>query len=164
MRIVLQRVSQASVTVPEILDVARQTHRTSSAMLTHSITQGFVLLVGVNNEDGEQEIAWLTHKILHLRVFEDAAGKMNHSILDTSGSILSIPQFTLFADLSHGNRPSFFGAGKPEHAQHVWQAFNSSLRDQGVTVQEGFFGAHMQVSLVNDGPVTLSIDTQALMK
>lgn len=102
----------------------------------------------------------MTHKILNLRVFEDEQGKMNRSIQDIGGEILSISQFTLFADVRKGNRPSFIKAGKPEHADITWIKFNEALRSGGVPVKEGRFGAHMRVGLVNDGPVTIIIDTE----
>ena len=124
------------------------------------IGPGFMILVGVTDEDGDKQIAWLAHKILNLRVFEDAQGKMNRSIQDIGGEILSISQFTLFADVHKGNRPSFIKAGKPEHADLMWIKFNEALRSGGVPVKEGRFGAHMRVGLVNDGPVTIVIDTE----
>lgn len=120
------------------------------------------LLVGVTDEDGEEQISWLAHKILNLRVFEDEQGKMNRSIKDIGGEILSISQFTLFADVRKGNRPSFVKAGKPEHANITWIKFNEALRSGGVPVREGRFGAHMRVGLINDGPVTIVIDTDNL--
>ena len=114
---------------------------------------GFKAVFGnVSDEDGDDEIAWLAHKILRLRVFEDEQGKMNRSIQDIGGEILSVSQFTLFADVRKGNRPSFVGAGKPEHADIMWIKFNEALRSGAVAVREGRFGAHMRVGLVNDGP------------
>ncbi|WP_065452293.1 D-aminoacyl-tRNA deacylase [Bifidobacterium breve] len=154
MKVVLQRVSEASVGVVNELDTLDPTFE------PQQIAPGFLILVGVTDEDGDKQIAWLAHKILNLRVFEDAQGKMNRSIQDIGGEILSISQFTLFADVHKGNRPSFIKAGKPEHADLMWIKFNEALRSGGVPVKEGRFGAHMRVGLVNDGPVTIIIDTE----
>ena len=157
MKVVLQRVSEASVAVVNELGTLDPTFE------PQQIGQGFMILVGVTDEDGDKQIAWLAHKILNLRVFEDAQGKMNRSIQDIGGEILSISQFTLFADVHKGNRPSFIKAGKPEHADLMWIKFNEALRSGGVPVKEGRFGAHMRVGLVNDGPVTIVIDTETDM-
>lgn len=154
MRVVVQRVSEASVGVVNELGTLDPTFE------PQQIARGFMILVGVTDEDGDKQIAWLAHKILNLRVFEDAQGKMNRSIQDIGGEILSISQFTLFADVHKGNRPSFIKAGKPEHADLMWIKFNEALRSGGVPVKEGRFGAHMRVGLVNDGPVTIIIDTE----
>ena len=154
MKVVLQRVSEASVGVVNELGTLDPTFE------PQQIARGFMILVGVTDEDGDKQIAWLAHKILNLRVFEDAQGKMNRSIQDIGGEILSISQFTLFADVHKGNRPSFIKAGKPEHADPMWIKFNEALRSGGVPVKEGRFGAHMRVGLVNDGPVTIVIDTE----
>lgn len=154
MKVVLQRVSEASVGVVNELGALDPTFE------PQQIAPGFLILVGVTDEDGDKQIAWLAHKILNLRVFEDAQGKMNRSIQDIGGEILSISQFTLFADVHKGNRLSFIKAGKPEHADLMWIKFNEALRSGGVPVKEGRFGAHMRVGLVNDGPVTIIIDTE----
>lgn len=154
MRVVVQRVSEASV------DVVNELGTLDPTFEPQQIAPGFMILVGVTDEDGDKQIAWLAHKILNLRVFEDAQGKMNRSIQDIGGEILSISQFTLFADVHKGNRPSFIKAGKPEHADLMWIKFNEALRSGGVPVKEGRFGAHMRVGLVNDGPVTIIIDTE----
>lgn len=154
MKVVLQRVSEASV------DVVNELGTLDPTFELQQIGPGFMILVGVTDEDGDKQIAWLAHKILNLRVFEDAQGKMNRSIQDIGGEILSISQFTLFADVHKGNRPSFIKAGKPEHADLMWIKFNEALRSGGVPVKEGRFGAHMRVGLVNDGPVTIVIDTE----
>lgn len=154
MKVVLQQVSEASVGVVNELGTLDPTFE------PQQIAPGFMILVGVTDEDGDKQIAWLAHKILNLRVFEDAQGKMNRSIQDIGGEILSISQFTLFADVHKGNRPSFIKAGKPEHADLMWIKFNEALRSGGVPVKEGRFGAHMRVGLVNDGPVTIIIDTE----
>lgn len=154
MKVVLQRVSEASV------DVVNELGTLDPTFEPQQISPGFMILVGVTDEDGDKQIAWLAHKILNLRVFEDAQGKMNRSIQDIGGEILSISQFTLFADVHKGNRPSFIKAGKPEHADFMWIKFDEALRSGGVPVKEGRFGAHMRVGLVNDGPVTIVIDTK----
>ena len=143
MKVVLQRVSEASV------DVVNELGTLDPTFEPQQIGPGFMILVGVTDEDGDKQIAWLAHKILNLRVFEDAQGKMNRSIQDIGGEILSISQFTLFADVHKGNRPSFIKAGKPEHADLMWIKFNEALRSGGVPVKEGRFGAHMRVGLVN---------------
>lgn len=158
MRIVLQRVSQGSV------DVVNELGTIDPTFEPQQIGPGFVALVGVSDDDGDEQIAWLAHKVLCLRVFEDEQGKMNRSIQDVGGEILSISQFTLYADVRKGNRPSFVGAGAPEHADLMWIKFNEALRSGGVPVREGRFGAHMRVGLVNDGPVTIVIDTDTAMK
>lgn len=157
MKVVLQRVSEASV------DVVNELGTLDPTFEPQQIGLGFMILVGVTDEDGDKQIAWLAHKILNLRVFEDAQGKMNRSIQDIGGEILSISQFTLFADVHKGNRPSFIKAGKPEHADLMWIKFNEALRSGGVPVKEGRFGAHIRVGLVNDGPVTIVIDTETDM-
>lgn len=155
MKVVLQRVSQAQVTV---LD--ESTGQTDTSFQTQHIGLGYVALVGVSDADGDEQVAWMAHKISHLRVFSDDHDAMNRSILDVHGSVLSISQFTLFADTHKGNRPSFIQAGKPEHAQKVWLQLNEALRAEGIDVREGRFASHMQVSLVNDGPVTICLDTE----
>ena len=150
MRIVLQKVSDGSVDVIDELTGERD-----PTFEPQRIGVGYVLLVGVEDSDGAKQIAWLAHKISNLRVFEDDNGKMN-------GSILSISQFTLYADVRKGNRPSFVKAGSPDHADKVWRQFNETLRAEGLAVKEGRFGAHMRVNLTNDGPVTIIFDTDEL--
>jgi D-tyrosyl-tRNA(Tyr) deacylase len=146
MRIVLQKVNRASVSVDGVVH--------------GKIGRGFMLLVGVKDSDGTDEINYLAHKIHKLRVFEDDNDKLNLDIDTVGGSILSISQFTLYADTKKGNRPSFVNAGEPEHAQKVYEQFNQALRDAGLEVQTGVFGADMQVDLENDGPVTILFDTE----
>lgn len=147
MRIVLQKCSSASVSVNE--------------KVIGKINHGFVVLLGVGNEDTLEDIHWLVEKIIKLRVFEDDAGKMNQSILDHAGSFLVISQFTLFASTKKGNRPSFIQSAKPEKAIPMYADFVNLLREKsGLIVETGEFGANMQVSLVNDGPVTISIDSK----
>lgn len=157
MRIVLQKVSDGSVDVIDELTGERD-----PTFEPQRIGVGYVLLVGVEDSDGAKQIAWLAHKISNLRVCEDDNGKMNRSIHDVNGSILSISQFTLYADVRKGNRPSFVKAGSPDHADKVWRQFNETLRAEGLAVKEGRFGAHMRVNLTNDGPVTIIFDTDEL--
>ncbi|MGO4973673.1 D-aminoacyl-tRNA deacylase [Bifidobacterium boum] len=158
MRIVLQRVNEASV---DVIDPAANS--VDPTFEKQTIGTGYVLLVGVADTDRQREIDWLAGKIARLRVFEDADGRMNESITQHNGEILSISQFTLYGNIRKGNRPSFIAAGEPEHAKRVWLAFNDALRAQGLTVKEGRFGAHMRVSLVNEGPVTLVVDTAEVL-
>ncbi|MBM7648997.1 D-tyrosyl-tRNA(Tyr) deacylase [Bacillus ectoiniformans] len=144
MKVVLQRCKEASVKV--------------DSEIVGEIGQGFMLLVGVTHEDGEAEAAYLAEKIVHLRVFEDESGKMNHSLLDVGGSILSVSQFTLYGDCRKGRRPNFMAAAKGEQAEQVYNRFNELLSEKGVQVETGTFGAMMDVSLINDGPVTLVLE------
>lgn len=146
MRVVLQKVKQASVTI--------------DGKVHGKIGQGFVLLVGVQDSDGQEEIDYLAHKIHKLRVFEDDNDKLNLDIDTVGGSILSISQFTLYADTRKGNRPSFTGAGEPSHANQIYEQFNDKLRDAGLDVQTGVFGTDMLVDIQNDGPVTILFDTE----
>lgn len=145
MRVVLQRVSSASVTVDD--------------QELGAIAQGYMLLVAIQDADTEAELDYLVRKITGLRVFEDKAGKVNLSIQDVGGSILSISQFTLYADTRRGNLPSFTDAGAPAYAEKMYDQFNTKLAATGLTVATGEFGADMKVSLVNDGPVTIIFDT-----
>ena len=149
MRTVLQRAKNAQVEI--------------DGKVNGKIDHGLVLLVGFEEGDGQEEIDYTVRKIVNCRIFSDENGKMNLSIGSVGGSILSISQFTLFADVHKGNRPSFIKAGKPEHADLMWIKFNEALRSGGVPVKEGRFGAHMRVGLVNDGPVTIVIDTETDM-
>lgn len=126
------------------------------------IEQGYLLLVGIQDEDDEDVVRRMAEKISKLRIFEDQAGKMNLSLSQIGGSILSISQFTLFADCHKGNRPSFDKAGKPEHARKMYEFFNEVLREQGHHVEEGIFAADMKVSLCNDGPVTIVLDSREI--
>ena len=145
MRIIVQRSKEASVTVEE--------------KIIGKIDHGFVLLVGITHEDREEDAAYLADKIVHLRVFEDENGKMNRSLLDVGGSILSVSQFTLYGDCRKGRRPNFMAAAKPEYALSIYQHFNEQLKQKGVHVETGEFGAMMNVSLNNDGPVTLILES-----
>ncbi|MCE7981276.1 MAG: D-tyrosyl-tRNA(Tyr) deacylase [Caldilinea sp. CFX5] len=150
MRAVVQRVSQASVTV------AGQT--------VSSIERGFLILLGVTHRDGETEALYLARKIAGLRVFEDSDGKLNLGLTEVAGRALVVSQFTLYGDVRKGRRPSFTDAARPEQAVHLYQRFCQLLAEQGIPVQQGVFQAHMAVALVNDGPVTLWLDTAELMK
>lgn len=145
MRAVIQRVKKASVSVAE--------------EVLGEINQGFVILLGIHESDQMADAEYLARKISKLRVFEDEAGKMNQDLAAVSGSILSISQFTLYADTKKGNRPSFVKAARPEVAIPLYEAFNEQLRTLGIPVATGEFGADMAVSLINDGPVTIIIDT-----
>ncbi|WP_119069373.1 D-aminoacyl-tRNA deacylase [Rubrobacter indicoceani] len=144
MKVVLQRVGRASVSV-EGLTVAQ-------------IERGLLLLVGVADGDSEEQADWLALKISGLRVFEDEAGKMNLSVLDVGGEVLCVSQFTLLADTSRGKRPSFAPAAKPEVAEPLFDRFCTRLLEHGAPVRKGVFGATMEVALVNDGPVTLTLE------
>lgn len=147
MRIVLQRVKSASVSIED--------------SVVSEINQGFLLLVGVGPEDTSDDASYLARKIAGMRIFSDENGKMNLSIDQIGGKILSVSQFTLFADTKKGNRPSFTGAASPEYATKLYEEFNEKLRTEyGLTVETGEFGADMQVSLMNDGPVTIILDTK----
>jgi D-tyrosyl-tRNA(Tyr) deacylase len=126
------------------------------------IDQGFLLLVGIQDADDEATVRKMAEKISRLRVFEDEAGKMNLSLAQVNGAVLSISQFTLYADCHKGNRPSFDKAGKPDHARKMYAYFNDVLRELGHHVEEGIFAADMKVSLCNDGPVTIVLDSDEL--
>ncbi len=145
MRIVLQRVKEASVTV--------------AGDKVSNIDRGLLLLVGVANGDGEPEADWLAEKVAGLRIMADEAGKMNRSVRDIGGAVLAVSQFTLLADTRKGKRPSFVGAAPPDEAARLFDYFCERLRVMGVTrVETGRFGAMMDVSLVNDGPVTIVLE------
>ncbi|RBR31701.1 D-aminoacyl-tRNA deacylase [Enterococcus cecorum] len=146
MRAVIQRVSQAKVVVDD--------------NTVGQIGKGFMILLGVHEQDTQADVDYLVGKISKLRVFEDDQQKMNRSIMDVGGEILSISQFTLFADTKKGNRPSFVQAAKPDTAIPLYEAFNEGLRQAGIPVETGIFGADMKCHLVNDGPVTIIIDSQ----
>jgi D-tyrosyl-tRNA(Tyr) deacylase len=146
MKVVVQRVSEAKVTV--LGDVVGE------------IRAGLMLLVGVGQEDGESDIIWMADKLAGLRIFEDDGGKMNLSIEDIQGAILSVSQFTLYGDSRNGKRPNFMAAAKPELALSLYGQFNERLRSRGLKVETGRFGAKMEVSIVNDGPVTLILDSR----
>ncbi|NIK11273.1 D-aminoacyl-tRNA deacylase [Alkalibacillus almallahensis] len=127
--------------------------------ITGEIDFGLVVLLGVTHEDTEKDLEYIADKVTNLRIFEDEAGKMNLSLKDVGGKILSISQFTLYGDTRKGRRPSFMQAAKPEQANTLYEQFNDKVRSLGVPVETGAFGEHMKVSLTNDGPVTLIIDS-----
>ena len=149
MRIVVQRVTAASVTV--------------AGVVVGEIGRGFLLLVGITQGDGEAEAIYLARKVAGLRVFEDAAGKMNLALADVGGTVLAVSQFTLYGDVRKGRRPSFTNAAAPAVAEPLYRRFCELLAAEGVSVAQGVFGAQMAVALVNDGPVTLWLDTAAMM-
>lgn len=144
MRALLQRVSSASVSV--------------NGRVTGQIERGYVILLGVTHSDTEAEADWLANKIAGLRLFEDDAGKMNLSLFDVGGSLLVVSQFTLYGDARKGRRPSFTNAARPEQAEPLVEYFCEKLRQRGLTVATGVFGAVMQVDIHNDGPVTLMLE------
>ena len=147
MRVVIQRVSRASVTI--------------EGTIKSSIQNGFLILLGICDEDTMEDVDWLVHKIAGLRVFDDENHVMNRSILDIDGEILVISQFTLYASYKKGNRPSWFRAGSHEHSIPLYEAFCSSLSESiGKPVGTGEFGADMKVELLNDGPITICMDTK----
>lgn len=150
MRALIQRVQHATVEVAE--------------ENVGNITAGLLILLGVGQEDDEACADFLAQKISKLRIFNDASGKMNRSILDVGGAALVVSQFTLFADCSSGNRPSYSSAARPDKAIPLYEYFMRQLEALGISVSSGRFGANMQVSLLNDGPVTLWLDTDSLMK
>jgi D-aminoacyl-tRNA deacylase len=146
MRAVVQRVSEAIVRIGS-LEAGR-------------IDAGLLVLIGVGSGDKAEESAWMADKVMGLRIFDDGEGKMNLSVLDTGGSILAVSQFTLYGDCRKGRRPGFSDAARPEEAIPLYERFVSLLREGGVHVETGVFQAEMKVSLVNDGPVTLLLDSR----
>jgi D-aminoacyl-tRNA deacylase len=146
LRACIQRVTEASVTV--------------NGEVTGKIGRGLVVLLGVGHDDGAEEASWLAEKLTGLRIFEDDAGKMNRSLAETGGAMLVVSQFTLYGDARRGRRPSFTDAAPPELAERLYEEFVRKVRDSGVEVATGRFREQMLVSLVNDGPVTLWIDTK----
>lgn len=148
MRAVVQRVSRAQVTVAD--------------ELIGAVNKGLLVLVGVTEGDTEKDAQYLADKVTGLRIFEDENGKMNLSVKDVGGKILSVSQFTLYGDCRKGKRPSFDKAARPEAANMLYEKFNELCRQQGVQVETGVFRSHMQVELVNDGPVTILLDSSKL--
>ena len=144
MRLVLQRVSKAEVTV--------------AGQRVGSIGSGLVVLLGVGPADTASDISWLVKKCVELRIFEDGDGKMNRSVQDVGGSILLVPQFTLYGRCNRGRRPDFTQAASPEVAEGMYQSFGRALEATGIPVEYGVFGAHMKLSLTNDGPVTILLE------
>lgn len=149
MRAVVQRVRDASVTV--------------DGKVTGSIKAGLLVYLGVVDSDDERICRKMAEKISKLRIFRDADDKMNLSVSDINGQILVVSQFTLYANLKKGNRPSFDGAGKPDHANKMYELFMSILSEMGFEVQNGIFGAHMHVCYENDGPITLVVDSDEVV-
>lgn len=146
MRIVIQRVTQASVTIDEKVKA--------------SIGKGYLILLGIEERDGQEDVDWLVKKVINLRVFDDENGVMNRSIMDTGGEFLVISQFTLFASYKKGNRPSWFRAAKHEISVPLYEKFCNQLAlESKLNVKTGEFGAYMKVELLNDGPVTIFMDT-----
>ena len=146
MRIVIQRVTKASVTIDEKVKA--------------SIGKGYLILLGIEERDGQEDIDWLVKKVINLRVFDDENGVMNRSIMDAGGEFLVISQFTLFASYKKGNRPSWFRAAKHEISVPLYEQFCNQLAlESNLTVKTGEFGAYMKVELLNDGPVTIFMDT-----
>jgi D-tyrosyl-tRNA(Tyr) deacylase len=148
MRVLLQRVSGAEVRVREGAD----------ARVAGRIDRGFLLLVGFTHDDDEARVAWMAEKVAGLRLFADADDKMNLALADVGGALLVVSQFTLYGDAAKGRRPSFIDAARPETAIPLYERFLALLRERGLTVQSGEFGAMMDVELVNDGPVTLWLE------
>lgn len=146
MRLVIQRSKEAKVTV--------------DGKVTGSIDNGLVILVGITHQDTQKDAAFLAEKAANLRIFEEETGKMNLSLLDVGGEVLSVSQFTLYGDCRKGRRPNFMDAAKPDHAQTIYEAFNRLLAEKGLKVETGIFGAMMDVQLTNDGPVTLILDSK----
>jgi D-tyrosyl-tRNA(Tyr) deacylase len=147
MRVVIQRVSDASVTIDGIIK--------------SSIGLGLLILLGIEDADNQEDVEWLSGKIVNLRIFNDANGIMNLSLKDTNGEVILVSQFTLHASTKKGNRPSYIKAAKPETAIPLYEKFISQLRsDLGKDIQTGMFGADMKVHLLNDGPVTIIIDSK----
>lgn len=146
MKIVAQRVSSARVGVDN--------------KIIGEIGEGLCLLIGVAPDDSDSDVRWMAEKIANLRIFADEQGKMNRSLLDMGGSILAISQFTLYADCRKGRRPSFIGAASPELGDELYRRFVEVLREMDIRVETGEFGAEMRVEIVNEGPVTIVIDTK----
>lgn len=146
MRAVVQRVSKGQVTVDN--------------EVVGKIGMGFVVLLGVADGDTQEDVVWMAGKVVGLRVFEDAAGKMNLSLTDVGGQVLAISQFTLLGDCRKGRRPAFIEAAKPEQANALYESFVAEVRGAGISVETGRFRTHMNVELTNDGPVTLLLDSR----
>ena len=150
MRALIQRVTEAKVMVGD--DVVG------------AIEKGLLILIGITHDDGAAEAAYLARKITKLRLFEDAEGKMNRSLVDVGGAILAVSQFTLYGDVRKGRRPSFTRAAPADVAEPLYRRFCALLESEGAIVRQGVYQAHMQIHLVNDGPVSLWLDTVNLMK
>ena len=149
MRLVVQRVSEASVEI--------------DGKINGAIKKGFMVLVGINNEDSEIIIEKMVDKLIHLRIFEDENEKLNLSLLDVQGEILSISQFTLYANCKKGRRPSFLEAAKPDVSKPLYDYFNQCIEKKGIHIETGIFGAMMNVSLINSGPTTIILDSKEIL-
>ncbi len=143
-----------------VVQRSRDAHVSVNGNMTGKIHKGLVLLVGITHDDTEEDAAYLAEKVVNLRIFEDENQKMNKSLLDVGGEILSVSQFTLYGDCRKGRRPNFMNAAKPEHAKKIYEAFNRFIREKGIRVETGEFGAMMEVHLINDGPVTLILESK----
>ena len=150
MRILIQRVRRASVGI--------------GGSVRSSIGRGLLVLVGIGPDDGEDDVRYLCEKLVKLRIFDDEAGVMNRSVVDAGGDVLVVSQFTLYASTRKGNRPSFTNAARPETAIPLYEAFIARCRESGLPVETGEFGADMKVDLLNDGPVTLWMDTKDMRR
>lgn len=148
MRLVVQKVSQSSVKI--------------EGEIVGAIDKGYMVLVGITNGDDELLVEKMVDKLVNLRIFEDENDKLNLSLLDVGGSVLSISQFTLYANCKKGRRPSFIDAGKPDISSPLYDFFNKKLEEKGINVERGVFGAMMEVSLINNGPVTIILDSDEL--
>lgn len=148
MRLVVQKVSQSSVKI--------------EGEIVGAIDKGYMVLVGITNGDDELLVEKMVDKLVNLRIFEDENDKLNLSLLDVGGSVLSISQFTLYANCKKGRRPSFIDAAKPDISSPLYDFFNKKLEEKGINVERGVFGAMMEVSLINDGPVTIILDSDEL--
>lgn len=146
MRVVIQRVTEAAVTI--------------DGTVTTKIKNGLLIFVGIGHQDQHDDVLWLTQKIVQLRIFKDENGKMNRSLIEEGGEILLVSQFTLFASTKKGNRPSFIESAKPEIAIPLYESFISALKQHQISLRTGQFGADMKVSLTNDGPITIIIDSK----
>lgn len=149
MRLVIQRVSEASVEI--------------EGKINGKIEEGFMVLVGITNDDNKEVVEKMADKLIHLRIFEDENEKLNLSLMDVKGEILSISQFTLYANCKKGRRPSFLDAAKPDLSKPLYEYFNEYLIKKGVHVETGIFGAMMNVSLINDGPTTIILDSKEIL-
>lgn len=146
MKVIVQRARNAQVTV--------------NNQIVGAIDYGLMLLVGVTHDDNQEDVQYLADKIVNLRIFEDEEEKMNLSLLDVQGSVLSISQFTLYADTKKGRRPSYINAARPEVANQWYEQLNEAIREKGVTVETGTFGAMMDVQFINEGPVTIILESE----
>ena len=149
MRLVIQRVSKASVEI--------------EGKVNGKIDEGFMVLIGITNDDNKEVVEKMADKLINLRIFEDENEKLNLSLMDVKGEILSISQFTLYANCKKGRRPSFLDAAKPDLSKPLYEYFNEYLEKKGVPVETGIFGAMMNVSLINEGPTTIILDSKEIL-